>query len=426
MREIGIILRREFLERIRTRAFLYGTALFPLFLGAVFIVPTLVDGSSDRTDRHVVVIDETGSAAGAALVQVLRTLSDDPDYAVDYDVELLAGPFAQRRDSLNAGILAGDLDAYVVIPENVIASDTILYRAGTISNRTMLRDIGQAATAAVQAERLATSGIQPNELMGLLRRVTVNEAEITETGEEGRSAETTFWFAYIVAFMVYFMVAFYGVTVMRSVLEEKMNRISEVMVSSVRSVDLMLGKILGVSGAAMLQVGIWAIIALIATGRGAYLPRMLGLPSELLGGFSVPPAMLGLLLSFFLFGFLLYASIYAAMGAAMTTEQEAQSVQMIVLVPLFIPLIFVGAITNEPGGTLATALSLIPFCAPIAMPMRLATIRVPAIEIALSLALLGVCVAAVAWIGGRIYRIGILSTGRKPSLAELGKWLRDA
>jgi ABC-2 type transport system permease protein len=290
----------------------------------------------------------------------------------------------------------------------------------------MLRDVGQAASAAVQAERLSRSGIAPNQLMDLLTRVTVDEAEITASGEEGRSAESTFWFAYIVAFMVYFMVAFYGVTVMRSVLEEKMNRISEVMVSSVRSIDLMLGKILGVSAAAMVQVGIWAIFALIVTGGGAYLPNLLGLPTEILGSLSVPLPRLGLLLSFFLLGFLLYSSIYAAMGAAMTTEQEAQATQMLVLVPLFIPLLFVGPITNDPTGTLARVLSIVPFCAPIAMPMRLATVNVPALEILLSLGLLALGVVAVAWVGGRVYRIGILSTARRPSLAEVGKWLKGA
>jgi ABC-2 type transport system permease protein len=221
-------------------------------------------------------------------------------------------------------------------------------------------------------------------------------------------------------------VAFYGVTVMLSVLEEKMNRISEVMVSSVRSIDLMLGKILGVSGAALLQVGLWAVLGLIATGGGAYLPRLLGLPSDILASFAVPFGQVVLLLSFFLLGFLMFASIYAALGAAMTTEQEAQSMTMLVLVPLFVPLLFIGPITNEPNSALPTALSLIPFCAPIAMPMRLATAPVPVEQIALSLALLALGVIVVAWVGGRVYRIGILSTGTKPSWRELGKWLREA
>lgn len=426
MREIRIIMRREFRERIRTRAFLYGTALFPIFMGAIFILPRLGNNSSERQERTVAIVDETGSAAGPALAQVLRNLSDDPDYSIDYQVEQVDGPYEQRRVELNERLVSSDLDAYVVIPADVVTSDTILYRARNISNRTMLRDVGQAASAAVQAERLGRSGIRPDDLIGLLKRVSVDQAEITESGETGRSAESTFWFAYIVAFMVYFMVAFYGVTVMRSVLEEKMNRISEVMVSSVRSIDLMLGKILGVSGAAILQVGIWVVLGFIATGGGAYLPGLLGLPTEVIGSLAVPPGRLALLLSFFLLGFLLFSSIYAAMGAAMTTEQEAQSVQMLVLVPLFVPLLAVGSITNDPNGTLATILSIVPFCAPIAMPMRLATISVPPLQIALSVILLALGVVAVAWIGGRVYRVGILSTGRKPSLSELGNWLKDS
>ncbi len=366
-----------------------------------------------------------GTTAGPALEQVLKTISQDSTAPYRYTVERVTGRFAEHREDLNRRVLAEELDAYVVLPANVLTRDTVFYRARNISNRTMLRDVGQAASAAVQAERLATSGVQPQQLVNLLRRVAVNGAEVTESGEAGRGAETTFWVAYMVAFMVYFMVAFYGVTVMRSVLEEKMNRISEVMVSSVRAMDLMLGKILGVSGAALLQVAIWAVLALIATGGGAYLPRMLGLPTELMASLAVPAGQVVLLLSFFVLGFLLFASIYAAMGAAMTTEQEAQSMQILVLVPLFVPLLFIGPITNEPGGTLAVTLSLLPPCAPIAMPMRLATVAVPPLQIALSLGLLAIGVVAVAWLGGRIYRIGILSTGRRPSFKELGKWLRE-
>jgi ABC-2 type transport system permease protein len=359
-------------------------------------------------------------------MQVLRTLSKDEDYPYNYIPERIEGTYAEHRAELMRRVLDEELDGYVVIPADVVTTDTILYRARNIANRTLLRDVGQAASAAVQAERLSRSGIAPSELVDLLERVHVDEAEVTQRGEEGRGAATTFWFAYMAAFLVYFMVAFYGVTVMRSVLEEKMNRISEVMVSSVRSIDLMLGKILGVSGAALLQVGIWGLLGLIATGGGAYLPRLLGIPSEILASFTVPFGQVVLLLAFFLLGFLMFASIYAALGAAMTTEQEAQSMTMLVLVPLFVPLLFIGPITNEPSGALATALSLIPFCAPIAMPMRLATAPVPAEQIALSLALLAVGVLVVAWVGGRVYRIGILSTGTKPSWREFAKWLREA
>lgn len=427
MREIRIIMRREFLERVRTRAFFWGTILFPIFMALIFILPRLSGNETGAPERRTVaIVDETGSTAGAALAQVLRSLSEEEGNRYHYQVEMVQGRHADVGADLNARVLDGGLDAYVVLSANVILSDTILYRARNIGNRTMLRDVGQAASAAVQAERLARSGIAPNQLMDLLERVTVDEAEVTEQGIRGRTAESTFWLAYIIAFMVYFMVAFYGVTVMRSVLEEKMNRISEVMVSSVRSTDLMLGKILGVSGAALLQVGIWVFIGVVATGGGAYLPGLLGMESGVLDALRVPAGLLLLLLSFFLLGFLLFASIYAALGAAVTTEQEAQAMQMLVLVPLFVPLLFVGPITNEPSGTLAIVLSLIPFCAPIAMPMRLAGSPVPAAQIAVSLGMLVLAVVIVAWAGGRVYRIGILSTGQKPTLAELRRWLTEA
>jgi ABC-2 type transport system permease protein len=423
MREILIIMRREFLERVRTRAFALGTLAFPLFTIGIMLIPAVIERPGD--EKRVALVDDAPSGIGAAFERTLTTPSEDEqDYR--YIVERVDGPFEAARAGLNARVQAEEIDGYVVLPATLLEDNEVIYRARNVANRRMLRDIARAASAAVQGERLRLAGLEGAKVAELIMAVRVNEAQVTATGEEGRGAEATFWYAYIVAFLIYFMTVLYGVAVMRSVLEEKTNRISEVMVSSVRAQNLMLGKILGVSSAAILQVAIWGGMILVLVTQSQAIAGLVGVSSESFAAWSIAPASAALFAGYFVLGFFLYAAIFAALGAAMTTEQEAQSMQMIVMIPLFVPLLFLGAVTNEPLGSIATTLGLIPLTAPITMPMRIATAPIPAAQIALSMALLALAVVLVSWLAGKIYRIGILATGRKATVGELVRWLREA
>lgn len=420
-RETRIIIHREYMERVRTRAFIIGTLIFPLFLGGIMILPNVVERSGGQ--RTLVLVDDTQGAIGTAMSLVLTKA---PESAEDYRyaVERVTGTLDEHRADLTARMNAEEIDGYVVLARDVLDTNTIQYRARNIANRQVLRDVARAASGAVTAERLRQTGIELDDLTSLLTPVQIEEAEVRAGGQEGRGAASTFFFAYVVAFLIYFMVAFYGMSVMRSVLEEKTSRISEVMVSSVRAGQLMLGKILGVSAAALLQVGIWLGLIVVAT-RVDSLAELLRIP-EGLRYLSIEPMALGLFITFFMLGFLLYAAMFAALGAAVTSEQEAQSFQLVLMLPLFVPMLFLGPITNEPLGSLATILGIIPLSAPIAMSMRVATAPIPPAQIAGTIGLLIVTVVLMAWLAGKIYRIGILSTGRRPSLREVARWLRQA
>jgi ABC-2 type transport system permease protein len=422
MSELMIIIRREFIERVGTRAFMIGTVLFPLFLIATFLLPQLLMGGSK--ERPVAVVSEGPAGIAESFAAVLGAEPEDEDDD-RYVVERVGGTIAENREALNARLTAEEIEGYIVIPADVLESNEVVYRATSIANFGVQRDIRRAASQAVQAERLQIAGLDGGEVAELFRPVEVSTARVTEQGEEAGDAETTFWMAYIVMFLVYFMTAFYGVNVMRGVLEEKTNRIAEVMVSSVPASHLMLGKILGVGAAALLQVGIWALFVALLASSDAIAAQM-GLTDDVRGALAIDPGTGVLLLIYFVLGFLLFAAVFAAVGAAMTSEQEAQSLQMVVMVPLFVPILFLGQLTGEPLGTAATVLGLIPFTAPIAMPARLATIALPPLQVALSIALMLAAIALVGWLAGKIYRVGILSTGKKPSLKELGRWLRAA
>ena len=423
MREVMIIVRREFLERVRTRAFVIGTLAFPILMVAIMVLPNLGDGGGER---KLALIDETEARIGDTFVTALELATADrseDDYS--YAIERVPGRLDDARDDLHARIAADELEGYVVIPGDVLDDNSVLYRAETI-NRRVLRDVMRAASVAVQAQRLREAGMEGQALAELIRPVAVDDARITAAGTEGGDAEEAFWLAYLGAFLIYFMTALYGTAVMRSVIEEKTNRISEVLVSTVRANHLMLGKVLGASSAALLQVAIWIGLAVLLITQSEVVARLLGLSPERLAAVSVPIDALLIFAGFFVFGFFLFAAVFAALGAAMTSEQEAQSMQMVAMIPLFVPLLFIVPITNDPLGGLATFLGLFPLTAPISMPMRIASGQIPGTQVALSLAFLAVALVAVTWLAGKIYRIGILSTGRKPTLRELGRWLREA
>jgi ABC-2 type transport system permease protein len=222
------------------------------------------------------------------------------------------------------------------------------------------------------------------------------------------------------------MTTLYGVAVMRSVLEEKTNRIAEVLMSTIRASHLMAGKIIGVGSAAVVQVLIWVAISAVLVNVAPRLGGGFAIPAPALQALDVSLGTGVLLFLYFLLGFFLYASVFAIVGAAVTSEQEAQSVQFLALVPMIAPMLFLETILNAPLGGVATVLGIVPFTAPITMPMRMAVTQIPAVQVIASLVLLAAGIAAVAWIAGKVYRVGILSTGKRPSLSELVQWVRSA
>jgi ABC-2 type transport system permease protein len=415
-----LIVRREFRERVASRSFLIGTVIFPLIMIGLILLPRLV--GSGGTERTIIVINDGPAGVGAAFAAALGATPTSADENT-YDVKVVPGAYTAVRESLNSQVERKEIDGYVVLPAEVLTSGTIMFRARNVGSFAVMRDLRSAGTRAVQSERLKTAGISAQAVAALIAPVNVDEAKITSRGEERGGALSTFLAAYVVAFLIYVMTTLYGVAVMRSVLEEKTNRIAEVLMSTIRASHLVFGKIIGVGSAAVTQVIIWAAILTLFVTQSHRLGDRFALPDSIMQALRVEPLTGVLLFLFFLLGFFLYASVFATVGASVTSEQEAQSVQFIALLPLISPLLFLESILNAPLGRTATTLGLIPFTAPIAMPMRMASSPVPPIEIAVSLVLLACAIAVVAWIAGKIYRVGILSTGKRPTLAELGRWV---
>ena len=420
MRELLIILEREFLQRVRSKSFIVSTLLTPVVFVVVALLPA-VTGGGEPGPRRVAVLDETGRGIGAALVQALAPAAAGPR---GVEMELRA-PGDPGAETLRAEVELGSLDAFLRIPPDAVETG----RAVMVSERALdpltTRAVAEALTGALVAERLRALDVDPARLAAAMRPVELRHERIAG-GEEAAADEAPFFFAFAVGFALYILMLTYGVQVLQSVQEEKTNRIAEILVSSVRSSRLMLGKVLGVGLAALLQVSIWGAAAALLASHGERLFGRLDLPTAGLASLLDPLDLrTGLLIgAFALLGFFLYASLFAGAGAAAGSTEDAQRFTFPIVLPLVVPMLFGERIVSDPAGTTAVVLSWVPLTMPLAMPMRIGLEGAGAGAIAGALAVLLLSVALAAVVAGRIYRIGILSTGKRPSLRELARWLR--
>jgi len=423
MRKVWAVIRREFVEKVRTKWFVISTILGPLFMISVTVLPSLLISRSGRVN-HVALVDD----GAGALAERLRTQLEASGRYVVNIVPAAAGRAAALEDSLTNAVRAETLDGVMSVSSATVESGKVEYRARNVS----ISDMGVLEgllRQVIVTERLARAGVNAAVVQEAQRGINLQTERITKHGATGESAMVTFFLGYAVGIVLYMIILLYGINVMRSVLEEKQTRIIEVLVSSLRPFQLMLGKVIGVGGVGLFQFGIWG-----ATG---YL--VVHFRTQILGAFHVPaeqiaavtmPAISGTLLAviavYFVLGYLLYSSLFAVVGATVTADSEAQQAQQPVMMLLVFSLIVSFAALNDPAGQMALVTSMIPFSSPIIMPVRVATSDVPASQLALSLAISAATSVLVVWLAARVYRIGILMYGKRANLKELWRWAQQS
>jgi ABC-2 type transport system permease protein len=426
VRKVWAVLRREFRERLRSPWFWISAMLAPVFFAAIVVLPVLLAGGGGT--KRIAVVDATTDGFGA---RVADSLGRNRAFAV---VARLA-PSGGLVDSLTRAVGARQLDGFLLVGDETQERGAAEYRAANISS---FRDIGELrgvlGRLAVNA-RLEHAGVDPGTVSRAQVRITLDTKKISGTKTTGESTSQSFSLAYVMAIVLFMVIAIYGVNVMSSVLEEKTTRIVEVLVSSIRPFQLMAGKVLGVGAVSIFQFVIWGVggrLLVLIAGRLAFSQRARFAGSLSEGGsgvemFALPhvsAATLAVFLGYFLGGFFLYSAMYAAVGAMSSSEQEARQAQQPVMFLLLIAYVSVIGLASDPTSSYAVALSLIPFSSPIAMPVRWATGSLGPGDLVASLVLLGVAIVVVTWIAARIYRVGILMTGKRPSLKELARWVR--
>jgi len=415
VRKVRAIIKREYVEHIRKKTFWIFTILMPLiWIG--FIGLSILTGHLTGK-KTIVVVDPSSRYFGPFQQEVIankhgnrvKLLSRVPD----------AGGVPALEDELKTEIASKDearhIDGFLVLDPDAVRNGKVQYWAASVSDIMFQQLIEQDLNKALLRIRLTERGVPPDVITEAQSTISIDARSTNPKSTVG------FWISYIFMLFLFFTLIQYGMYNLRGVIEEKSNRIVEIIISSVRPTELMLGKIVGIGMVGLTQYAIWAVLAmnlalLSGTGLAAVIP-----------GGAIPTIPLSIILYFvlyFLLGYFFFASIYTAIGAPFNTEQEAQQLAMLPTWLMVVPMMFWWAIVNNPNSTLATVLSFIPLMTPIVMFMRVTLIPVPGWQIVASIVLMLVSIVAMSWLAGKIYRVGILMYGKKPTVPEILRWMR--
>lgn len=438
MSNLSIIIKREYLTRVKKRSFLILTFLGPLFFAALMIAPSLLMIESEKMEskKNIAVLDESGIFDG-------KIENTDANTFLYLDNE--------NVDSLKNLVFEGIYDAVLYIPSTEL---NIPVNAKLYSNKqipiTLSSHIEREMKQVVEHQKLLASGIDPALVKA--SQTSINVATIRmdeENGEKTSYAELEYIIGFVLAIIIYFAVFLFSNQVLRGVIEEKTNRIIEVIISSVKPFELMMGKIVGIALVGLTQFLLWIILTLgiylvsstlilgpeIMSPSGTVMTEQISQITETTQGQDIMleavnmvqsinfSAILWSFLFYFVFGYLLYAAMFAAIGGMVDNETDSNQFSTVVSIPLIIALVCATAMINNPDSSLGIWLSMIPFTSPISMMIRI-PFGVPYWQVIVSLLILIITFIIITWIASKIYRTGILMYGKKPSLKEIWKWLR--
>jgi ABC-2 type transport system permease protein len=428
MRNVWLIARREYTERVRTRGFMITTVMIPLIM-AGFVVGSIFLGAKATNDIHIAVVSSDTQLA-LDLQTELQTQEQKDDasssektgdaHSKKKQPRILVDAMDAAPDTkaiLDQEIESGDLDGYLWITPAAAPGDrpTFTYTPRSSGDRAVKNTLAGALGKVLLREQLTHRGIVAADADTMMQPVEIAAASEVPH-EDHESAEISIS---VLFFVMYLVIMLYGMNVARSIIEEKTSRIFEVMLATIRPEAMMAGKILGVGAVGLTQVGIWiAAAALLAAS-----PLALHL-----GGDSVRISLTGPQIFFFfiyfMLGYLFYSSIAAALGAMTSSEQELQQLNMFLVLPLLFCFIMLGTLLTAPDSTIARVLALVPPFTPLLMYFRVSLGHPAAWEVVLSIVLTSASICGIIWVTSRIYRVGVLMYGKRPSLPEILHWLK--
>ncbi|MDQ2835408.1 MAG: ABC transporter permease [Acidobacteriota bacterium] len=407
MHNIWLIAKREYLERIRTKAFLIATILIPVMMGG-FVFGVGYFSTHAKSSSHVAIVSSDPIFA-SDMKQELKANEHSSSMVVDLLVPSEAIRAELDRDLRGKGNLTGYL--WVTTPEQANQRPRFAYVPRSAGDVTTEQTLARAIKDALTRERLTRQGMAASDIAALMSPVAI---DTSKTGD----SRAAFGAAYLLFFLMYMVIMLYGMNTARSIIEEKSSRVFEVMLSAIKPDEMLAGKILGVGAVGITQVGVWMLAAGLLGSTS--------LATNFIGGGHAPVSLVQIFffVAYFIFGFLVYSSIAAALGAMTNSEQELQQLNMFLVIPLAFCMLMIFVIIPAPNSTLAQVVSLIPFCSPLLMNFRISLTTVPPWQIGLSFLLMSLTILAILWVASRIYRVGILMYGKKPNLPEILRWLR--
>jgi ABC-2 type transport system permease protein len=413
------VARREYLARIRNRAFIVMTVLVPVLLGGyMFSVPLLT--RSRTTTLRLAVLDN-GAGLGGALAEQLRAI-ERPHITVSETVTISSGDAARER--FNAAVRNRALDGYLVI-EGDQRPARIQYFARETGDPLLLRQLTLAVQSVELGRLLAGSGVDPNEVRKAqqldLGVVTVSDRDERKGGIGPALASTM-----ALAMLLYIAVLINGQGMATAIVEEKSSRLIEVILGAVTATEFMTGKILGVLGSGLTQLAVWILVLLVAVAQAVPMLAM----NSAFSGFDLSTVlntrMVFYFAVFFSLGYLLYSVLFAVVAVTCTSTEELGQSMMAAVLPMVLALMMAISVIANPGTTTTRVLSLIPFFTPLVMMARVNVLMPPLWEIWLSIALLAATSAAASWVASKIFSYALLMTGKRPTLPELLQVIRAA
>jgi ABC-2 type transport system permease protein len=427
MAKLWAVAKREYFERVRSKWFVIATVLGPLLMAAMIVVPVWLATRSMQSSRasNIAILDATDSNLGDAVARSLGSgMQGDSSLARVRRVS--PSQLAQAESSVTRDVVAKRIEGYLVLDSASMRGMTARYSGRNASTIPDMERIERVVEQAVLVNRLQEAGLDAERVQALSRvNLKLSTERISDQGRGGSGAGNVA-VAFGTSFVLYMLIVLYGQTILRGVIDEKNNRVAEVVVASVSPESLLAGKVLGVGCVALTQLAVWTgSMFLLLKFRGPIFAR-LGVPNA---SFPLPDVGIGAMVTmllFFVLGFVLYAALFAAIGAMVSNEQDAQQAATPVTILIVMSAVFIQPVMLNPTSTTNKIISWIPFSAPILMPVRTSIIAVPWYEIALVMLGLVVACLVCVWLAARIYRVGILMYGKRPSLVELARWIKYA
>jgi ABC-2 type transport system permease protein len=422
MRKILSVIKREYIQIVRTKGFIIGTILGPVLMAAFIVVPILVQFVSVDQQEKIGVVDLSQEVFVELDKKLDQKLKDGDrrylleEYEPKGDVEALL-------EELNRKVLAKELTAYIFIPENIAEGGEAEYVAEHVSDFDKRGNFNQALSSIIIERRLRGEGLDPQKIGQYMRPVGLTTKKVTKRGVE-RDTGGTFVISWFLVLVLYMTVIFYGQIILRGVIEEKSSRMVEIVLSSMRPFQLMAGKILGIAAVGFTQYAIWALFGIAAARYSKNIVTRFFPAAAAFDMPTIPAYIFVYFIIFFILGYFLYGTIYAGIGSMVNNEKEAQQLVMPVTMFLVVPLLIMAFVLRSPDSSVSVVLSLIPFFAPILMLLRICVLLPPFPQIAASIVFLVLTTILMIWISAKIYRVGILMYGKRPSFGEIVKWMR--
>jgi ABC-2 type transport system permease protein len=425
MAKLWAIIKREYLERVRSKWFLIVTFLGPIFFAAIIIVPAWLASRSKATTElyNITILDATGTTFGQRLAVAIAGDTANKKTVVR---NLAPAELTQAESTATREVMLGGKVGYMVVTQQTVAGEAARYAGRNASSIPDMSQLRTALRQTILAQRLEGIGIDNSRTKELtFIPLDFSTERITERGRGG-SGMASVMFGFAIGFLLYMTIIIYGQTIMSSVIEEKTSRVAEVVMSSVPTDTLLAGKVLGVGAVGLTQQILWVATTYILLKLRAPIMEKLGAPAM---SFGLPEISLGaaiLFLLFFVLGFIFYSALYAAVGSAVNSEQEARQAATPLMIMIVFAGVFIQPVLLNPTGTIARVLSLLPITSPIIMPIRMAVTGVPPLEMTASIVFLVIGCFAALWVAARIYRVGLLMYGKRPTMREMARWVSSS